>query len=357
MRIIRQLLLSGLLLVLLSACNAGYYLQAVRGHLEIMQKRQPIDDLLKRKDLSQSRYSELTRIIEIRDFASQQLSLPENKSYLSFVELGRPYPVWNVVATPEFSLKPRKWCFPVAGCVSYRGYFTEQDANQFAEELQLKGFDTLVSGVPAYSTLSWFADPALSSFSHWPATDIARLIFHELAHQELYLAGDSDFSEAFATSVELAGTELWLHRTGNETERINFTRQLEREEQFLAWADQLHHQLEELYASPLAAPQMRLKKQSLIASANRDYLNLKESWGGFAGYDHWLTYLNNARLASLQTYRRLLPAFKQLLANSHDDFGEFYLACKALAKLSPADRAERFSELESKMTVTAGTRQ
>ena len=99
--------------------------------------------------------------------------------------------MWNVFATPELSLTPRQWCFPIAGCVNYRGYFHEAEARGEAARLKAAGDDVYVGGVPAYSTLGWFDDPVLSSFVRWPETEVARLIFHELAHQVLYVKDDT----------------------------------------------------------------------------------------------------------------------------------------------------------------------
>ncbi|MCF6178842.1 MAG: aminopeptidase [Geopsychrobacter sp.] len=339
------LTLAGFMLLLSACTDGGYYLQAARGQYEILKKRQPIVDLLQDKTLDKKRQTELTRILQIRDFASAQLGLPDNASYRSFVELDRPYPLWNLVAAPTLSLQPKIWCFPIAGCVSYRGYFSEKGAQSLAQKLQTQGYDTLVTGVPAYSTLSWFDDPVLSSFSHWPAPSVARLIIHELAHQQLYLSGDSAFNEAFATSVEIAGTKNWLNQYGSEQERQQFTTQLKRESTFVDWTNRLHQQLTNLYASSVSTQQKLLQKAAIFKSARDQYLQLKQHWGGYKGYDKWVKTLNNARLVSLQTYRRLLPSFNQLLAINNNDFPQYYLACKRLAEQSATERQQSMAAL------------
>ena len=329
-------------MLLLGACSdGGYYLQAVKGQYDILKDRQPITELLASNKLSRQQQLELSRILEIRNFATDQLALPENGSYRSYVSLGKPYPLWNVVAAPELSLTPKTWCFPIAGCVSYRGYFSKSDAAEFAKNLQRDSYDTLVTGVPAYSTLSWFDDPVLSSFSGWPAPSVARLIFHELAHQQLYLSGDSAFNEAFATSVELAGSKRWLAAHGSVEEIELFRRQLEREATFIGWTNSLHQQLAEVYASSLDATTKRQRKKELLTEARHSYQEIKDSWGGYSGYDKWVADLNNARLVSLQTYHRLLPAFESLLAEKNYDFKAFYEACKNLAE-QPAEQRQRF---------------
>lgn len=332
--------------LLLGACtDGGYYLQAIKGQISLLAAREPITKLLKDETLSAKSREQFQQILALRDFASMELSLPQNDSYRSFVQLNRPYPLWNLVATPEFSLKAKNWCFPIAGCVSYRGYFAKQDALDQAAKLQQQHYDTLVAGVPAYSTLTWFDDPVLSSFSHWPTLDIARLIFHELAHQQLYLPGDSDFSEAFATSVALAGTRRWLDSHGTSQQREQFERRQKRQTEFIAWAKQLHQQLKTLYTSDLPVAQMRTAKVAQIRGAKTRYAELKKSWGGYSGYDGWLTNLNNARLASLQTYQRLLPAFAALLEQS-GDFPGFYAASREISRLEPAQRKKRLAALQ-----------
>lgn len=350
-----RLYLAGFSLLLLSACSdGGYYLQAARGQYDILKKSQPIDKMLETGTLPQQQQLELARILQIRNFASEHLGLPDNGSYRSYVELDRPYPVWNLVAAPEFSLTAKTWCFPIAGCISYRGYFSEADATQLANKFRLDGYDTLVAGVPAYSTLSWFDDPVLSSFSSWPTPSVARLIFHELAHQELYLAGDSDFSEAFATSVELAGIDRWLTANGSTEERNLFQRQLQRETAFIAWANNLHKQLAQLYATSIPDPEKRQRKAEIITIARNSYQELKTTWGGYKGYDKWVKTLNNARLVSLQTYRRLLPAFNELLVKHNNDLEEFYKACRELSELPHEQRSQRLIELLTTPNLATG---
>ena len=351
-----RILLSGFLILVLCSCtDGGYYLQAAKGQYNILKNRQPIEKLLVSGKLDEQQQLELSRILKMRNFASEQLALPDNGSYRSFVALESSYPLWNVVAAPELSLEPKTWCFPIAGCVSYRGYFSESEATEFALALQKSNFDTLVTGVPAYSTLSWFDDPVLSSFSSWPASSVARLIFHELAHQQLYLPGDSAFSEAFATSVELAGSKLWLTTYGTEQETELFHRKLKREETFIDWTNSLHHQLAEIYAGPSSINEKRRLKSELFDEAQRSYLSLKEAWGGYSGYDHWVETINNARLVSLRTYRKLLPAFDALLAEHNYDFTAFYSACKDLAAQPTELRQQLLAKLKKNQQLAAQT--
>ncbi len=262
--------------------------------------------------------------------------------------------VWNVVAAPEFSLEPEQWCFPVAGCVSYRGYFSRDGAEGFADGLRAKGMDVHVYGVAAYSTLNWFDDPVLNTFCHRPEPHLAGLIFHELAHQKLYVANDSSFNEAFAKTVELEGVHRWLRQRGNLEQEKEYFEDFAREEEFVALVLKTREQLSELYASPLDALRKRQEKQRVFNELRAEYRRLKASWGGYAGYDRWFDAdLNNARLASISTYRTLVPAFRELLARNGGDLGRFYAEAEKIGKLPFGQRARATAELLEFKSVPA----
>jgi predicted aminopeptidase len=340
------LLLFGALCLLAACGNVGYYAQCVGGHLSLMAKRQPINRVLAASDTSPELRNHLERVLAIRDFASSELLLPDNGSYRSYADLGRPYAVWNVVATPEFSLTPQQWCFPVAGCVSYRGYFSQKDAERFAEKLRGEGGDVYSYGVIAYSTLNWFDDPVLNTFSRRPEANLAGLIFHELAHQQLYVRGDSSFNEAFAKTVELEGVERWLRLNGNEEAQRLYSEAYRREEELVHLLRQVRDRLIALYASPLDRKAMQSGKERLYAELREEYGQLKESWGGFAGYDSWFKGdLNNARLVSVGTYRDLVPVFRFLLRQEGGDMAAFYRRAAAIGHLAPVQRTALLGKL------------
>ncbi len=335
----KRLLLGVLsVLVLLSAvggCSTiGYYYQAARGHLTIVHAARPVDAWLADPKTPDPLRTRLEAARDIRDFAVRDLGLPDNGSYRGYAELGRPYAVWNVVAAAEFSTRPREWCFPVAGCVTYKGWYDERDAERLAEELRADGFDTLVHGVPAYSTLGWFDDPLLSSFLRYPRAEVARLVFHELAHQVAYAPGDSAFNEAFATAVELEGVRRWLARVGTPSEQAEFDAMTRRKRDFVALVQRTRARLDALYASPLPPDEMRLRKAEAFQAMRGDYAALKASWDGFAGYDRWFAQaLGNAHLASIGTYEDALPALDALLDRVGRDLPKFYAEAKRLTKL------------------------
>jgi predicted aminopeptidase len=350
-------LVVGLLLAgaLIACSDLDYYLHTAGGHLQVMAERKPIPDLLTDQATPADLRKKLKEIAWIRHFASDRLNLPDNGSYQSYVELDRPYVLWNVVATPEFSLDALEWCFPFAGCVQYRGYFNLEKAGQFAAALQDEGYDTIVSGVPAYSTLSWFDDPALSTFSNWPTTSIARLLFHELAHQKLYVQDDSAFNESFATAVELAGVELWLERFGSEKDKMEHKRQLKREDQFVKLIAGTRDKLSTLYSGTLSVAEKREAKSEVFAELRRSYDRVKMSWDGYSGYDRWFRELNNAKFASLNTYHRWVPAFKRVMAQENNSFTAFFSRCQQIAQLPQARRSELLERLghEQKNEVSA----
>lgn len=336
--------ISSLLLVtvlLASGCsNFEYYSQAVGGHLDIMNRREPVAEIL--ADPASS--PELRRRLEdsqlMRDFASTELALPRNDSYRSYVDLNRPYVVWNVFATPELSLTPEEWCFLIIGCVSYRGYFAEADAHTMAEQLAAEGLDVYVGGATAYSTLGWFDDPLTTPMLNRGDMGLAGLMFHELAHQQLYVKGDSAFNEAFASTVEEMGMRRWLEATGPENLPL-YERRLAIKKGFLALVARTRDALGELYSGSLTDETKRIRKMEIVAGMRADYAGLKASWDGYSGYDRWFSgEINNAKLAAVAIYRELVPEFMRWFAACDGDFARFYSAMAIIAELELDRRQE-----------------
>jgi predicted aminopeptidase len=328
--------------------TVSYYTQAVSGHLEIMARARPVSDVLAREDLTEGLRERLRTALQIRDFASQVLGLPDNGSYRRYADLGRPYALWNVVAAPEFSLAPERSCFPVAGCVAYRGFYEEAQARRYAQSLREAGDEVFVYGVPAYSTLGWFNDPLLNTFIAYPGAELAGLVFHELAHQLIYVSGDSAFNESFAVSVETVGVERWLASRPDPRETEAHARARARRADFDALVRRYQQRLGALYASGIAPGPMRRQKAEAFAQLRDDYAQLRSAWGGWPGYDFWFSAdLNNAHLASLATYNRWVPAFEHLLDRAGGDLTLFYSSVRALAALDPAEREARLSALAS----------
>jgi len=347
MKRMRQLLLFAALAPLLGGCaTLGYYSQAVLGHLDLLRRATPIDEELRSDALPAALKAKLRTVLRIREFASRELALPDNGSYKRYADLGRRYALWNVFAAPEFSIVPVSSCFPVAGCVSYRGYFGEADADAAGAVLRERGNDVYIGGVPAYSTLGWFDDPVLSTFIHYPEAELARLLFHELAHQQLYVKNDTLFNESFATAVEQAGVERWLARAGNEGGRAAYTRLRQIRREFVALLIKYRAMLEQYYRQDLPPEQKRLGKAQRFAEMEDEYRQLKISWGGFAGYDRWFAGKpNNATLASVALYTELVPAFSALLEREGGDLPRFYAAVKELARLPKDERNARLRSL------------
>jgi predicted aminopeptidase len=324
-------LLTGALCGLLGGC---YLMQAANGQYRLLHARVPIDTLLADPGTPPELRARLTEVHAARTFASHELALPDNDSYRSYADIGRPFVVWNVVAAPEFSLQPKRWCFPVAGCVAYRGYFHEQRARDLALELEARGFDVVVEGVPAYSTLGKFADPVISSMLRYDDDELAATIFHELAHQLIYVRNDSEFNEAFATTVEEVGLTRWLERQG-EAQRIGrFHTEQEREAALLALLKAARARLAALYESGAPVAELRERKRQLLAELAADIRALERRQGvHYPVYDEWIAAgLNNAQLAAVATYYDCVPGFKRLLATENDDLARFYAAVRELAK-------------------------
>jgi len=349
MRLTLRTALIGLLLVSTGGC---FYLQAIQGHMDLMSERQPIDRVLADPDTPPQVADKLRLVLAAREFAVTDLQLPDNDSYRSYVQLDRPYVVWNVFAAPEFSVEPRHWCFPVAGCVVYRGYFHEEAARRYAAGLDRDGWDVFVGGATAYSTLGRFDDPVLSTMLRRDDTGLVAIIFHELAHQKLYVKDDSGFNEAFASAVEQIGVKRWLDARGTPAALAEYELGKQRQAAFDLLLNQTRQDLAEVYARGGSDEEMRAEKTGAFEALRHRYAVLRESWHGYSGYDAWFDGdLNNARLVPVSTYSRLVPAFMELYRRAAQQMAGFYDLCERLARLPAGERAV---QVETLLAVAAG---
>ena len=332
--------------IALAGCDTvGYYAQAIGGQAELWRLARPLEQVIVDPQSSQTLKQRLQLAARIRAFASRELGLPDNGSYRTYADLKRRYVVWNVFAAPELSVQPKQWCFPIAGCVAYKGYFNKTRAEGLAAELARAKLDVFVSGVPAYSLLGYLDDPLLNTFIHYPAAELARLIFHELAHQVAYARGDTEFNESFAVAVAREGVRRWLLEHGSPDELQAFEQRQQRRSVFYATAEKYRRKLEGIYASAASAESKRAAKADVFSAMAREYAELKRSWGGFNGYDRWLgEHANNATLASIAVYTQQVPAFLGLLAKLGGDLPRFYMRVKQLADLPKDERSARLAE-------------
>jgi predicted aminopeptidase len=327
-----------------SGCSdLGYYRQSVGGHLDLMSRAKPVDDWLAQGDTPPTLKQRLVLSKQMRDFSVQVLKLPDNPSYRAYADLQRAAAVWNVVAAPPLSLNLKTWCYPVTGCVGYRGYFDRAEADAFAATLRAEGNDVSVYGVPAYSTLGWSnwigGDPLLNTFVNGSEGELARLIFHELAHQQLYVADDTLFNESFATAVERIGTRLWLEQNGSDAVRAQYRQSLQRRQDFRELTRRYREQLEGLYASDRSDDAKRAAKTQLLAQLRADHALMKQQrWGGFSGYDPWFANVNNASLGVLAAYTELAGDFERLFVQQGSDFERFYARVAEIGALPKPQR-------------------
>ncbi len=317
-----------------------YYTQAVTGHLGILLNTRSIDQVLDDPATPAETRARLELARDIREYATRTLKLPENRSYRIYADLGRPAALWNVFAAPELSLELKTWCYPVAGCLGYRGYFNRKRADAYAAALKAQGYETFVGPVGAYSTVGWFNDPLLNTVIKRSDPELAAVIFHELAHQRLFLPGDTAFSESFATAVEIEGVRRWLSDRGKPDEFAGYMEKLRRREQFMELVLRYRKRLETLYASAESDNAKRAEKARVFGKLRSDYAALKASWGGYSGFDMWLVdgELNNARMGAVGVYHQYVPAFQALLAKLNGDFEAFYREMERIAKLSVNER-------------------
>lgn len=336
-----------ILSMILTGCETvSYYYQAIEGQISILNQRQDIADVLADPQTSAETRAKLELVLEIRKYAAEQLRLPVNDSYSQYVDVEREYVVWNVFAAPAFSVSPKTWCYPIAGCVAYKGFFAEADAQAHAAKLATEGFDVYVGGVAAYSTLGWFEDPILNTFLYRSDAGLVGLLIHELAHQQLYVQNDSAFNESFASTVEILGLEQWLIENDRPEQIALMATHRQRREEFVEVVLKHREKLAAMYAMDLAPTEKTQRKMRLKQELLDNYQQLKNSWGGYSGYDRWFEGpLNNAQLSTVATYNHWVNSFKALFAQSNKDWPTFYQRSQELAKQEPSLREESLEKL------------
>jgi predicted aminopeptidase len=320
---------------LIAGCESlAYYRQAIGGHLNLMAAARPIDAWLADPATPPELRKRLETAVRIREFASRELRLPSNASYGSYADIGRPYVVWNVFAAGELSVAPKQECFPFTGCVGYRGFYSEHDARRHAAKLRAQGYDVHVGGVPAYSTLGWFDDPLVSTFIQYPDTQLARLVFHELAHQVAYARDDTTFNESFAVAVEEEGVRRWLQAEGRTADLESFRASQARKRQFAARVQQTRERLAVIYAAGSS-------REAMLEQKRAEFDRLRADYGAIVPAEP-----SNAFLVSIALYTELVPAFERLLAES-GSLEKFYERVRKLAASGPSSRDPLFTTAAS----------
>ncbi len=330
-----------LIVFLLSGCaSINYYSQSVQGQFEVLQKRQAINDVIKNKNISNSLRSKLNTVLLLRNFSIQQLGLPKNNSYLSYTDLERDYVIWNIFATEEFSLEPVVWCYLIVGCLSYRGYFSQANARQQAKKLKDQGYDIYLGGVSAYSTLGWFDDPVLNTMLRWSDIRLATVMFHELAHQQLYIKNDTEFNEAYADAVAYIGVTKWLAQDPDKNLLKEYKQSQYQEKEFIDLIMRYKSILSDIYQSAENEATARKRKKESLQQMTNEYLQISQTWKN-KPYKKWFsTEINNAKLAAIVTYRRYFPAFIEIYEKLEKDLPRFYSFSKSLSDCNSMKRKE-----------------
>jgi len=369
-RIQKALIILGFFFIVLglSGCETlRFYKQAIKGQYQLMANKQPIDQLLTNPKTEPRLKKQLQLLQELRAYADKELKLPVDDHYRKYVDVHRPYIVWNVEAAPEFSMEPKSWWYPLVGRLEYRGYFSESDAQHYAATLRKKGYDVYIGGASAYSTLGWFKDPVLNTFIFDPEPDLAETIFHELGHQRVFARGDTDFNEAFATTVGQEGAKRWLRAKGDTNAVEQYEAELRRNSDFVHLIMDARQELETLYGDEkteagkikgskkpreLSPEQLRQKKDAVFEQLRNCYAKRKVEWGGDTEYDDWFSrQLNNAKLNSVAAYYDLVPGFVQLLKLNGDNLEKFYNAAEALSMRPKKERQQWLRTLGSRDTI------
>lgn len=335
----RHLISIPLLLLLCGCADFGYYWHSTRGHLAVMEQRVYIEDLLEDPQTTAELRERLLLVKDIRRFSVERLALPENASYLRYVELDRPYLIQNLFAAPEFSTRLHRWCYPVIGCASYRGYFDEERLTAYVEELEASGLEIYIGKVPAYSTLGWFDDPVLSSFINWPDYRLAGLLFHELTHQQIYIDDDTTFNESLASAVQMVGTELWLQYRGQQDELESLSRWFRYRAEVIELIESTRARLNKIYETDNSDADKRQAKAEEFAQARAAHRVIASKHGVTGGFSGWFAgELNNAKVGSVAAYNAQMPAFINMLRAHELDFAAFYKYVEAVAALEKPAR-------------------
>ena len=344
--------LSAFTLCALSGCaDTGYLLQAIQGHLHVLRAAKPVEQWLSDERTPATLRERLQLAQRMRSFAVSDLGLPDNASYHRYADLHRNAVVWNVVAAPAYSLTLKTWCFPITGCVGYKGYFDEAQAQSESLRLQSQGLEVSVYAVPAYSTLGWMnwagGDPLLNTFIRYPEGELARMIFHELAHQLLYVRDDTVFNESFATAVERLGAQRWLAAQASIEAQQEYAELDARRQQFRALTRAARQELDRMYSQPENRNNLPTRKARALQDFREHYAQLRASWGGYAGYDAWVAKANNASFGAIAAYYELVPSFEALFQAQGQDWPRFYDAVRALARLPKQERTQTLEQLTS----------
>lgn len=345
-----------ILLSTLTGCStAGYYWQAASGHIGVLRRQVPIENVIASPETSPALREKLIQVQELRQFAQKTLHLPAGNHYTRYADLQRRFVVWNVHAAPEFSMEAHTWWYPLIGRLKYRGYFNENEAKELGAAMAADGMDVYVAGVEAYSTLGLLRDPVLSTFVHHNASDLAEILFHELAHQKVFISGDTDFNEAFAVAVAQEGTRRWLQSKGGMEVLGEYERDLQRESQFHDMIRKACNELESLYSTHGSdtPEQKRALKNSILEELRAAHQRLKTEWGGTSPFDPWFAKpINNARLNTVATYYDLVPGFLGLLKAEGNNLDRFFAMVQAMGKLPPKERRKTLYALASSNSMT-----
>lgn len=337
--------------VLPGCANFQYYIDAMGGHSDLLERREPIDDVLAQTNLDPNIHKKLSNLKQARRFASEVLHLPDNGSYTEYSDLERDHVVWNVVAAPVLSTKPKEWCFLFVGCLTYRGYFDKEKAQQHAAELQQQGYETYIGGVSAYSTLGWFDDPILNTMLSEKEFERVGVLFHELAHQLVYRKNNTEFNESFATYVEEEGVRRWFKSQNREEMLNDFYIFKEHEDQFYRLLLQTKNELEIIYTTHLTDAEKLAKKQQAFKDLKQRYKEIRKTWGDYSLYDKWMEQdLTNAHFVLVQTYNGLVPVFAKMLEKYKGDLAAFYEEVERIGHLSDDDFEKEIQKYQIMLT-------
>jgi len=337
-------------LILLANTGCGtiaYYSQAIKGQCQMLCCHQSVRKIAKDNTKPAKLRKQMQLVLNLREYAHSKLGMNPGENYLRFKRLNRKFALWVVYAAPEFDTRLKSWWYPVAGRFTSRGWFSEKAARRYAESLAAQGLDVHVGGAPAYSTLGWFDDPVLDTFINYSESDLAELIFHELAHGRFFLAGDATFNESFATATARAAVFKWLKDNRDTDAHDRYRAECLRHDTFIKLVLETRQKLDAIYISGVSEEMMRTQKVITIENLRNQIDRLHDEDPEYSRLARWAKRpLNNANLAAIAVYNQNVSAFSRMHERNDRDFRQYFEAVESLAKIPKTERELILKELE-----------
>jgi predicted aminopeptidase len=299
--------------------DVRYLAHAGAEETRILMHREPISHLANDSTTPPALRAQASMVLQVRAFADS-IGLAANETFTTYSDVGRDTLLLVLTASPRNCICPVTWKYPVAGRVPYKGFFDFEQAHRAAGDYILRGYDVNLRPSAAFSTLGWFNDPLLSTALTTDSVELATMVFHEIAHNTLWVKGATDFNESFAQWVGYNAAALFFFRHGDSTQGYRARARWQDEQTLGDYYQLLLHRLDSLYALHLPDASND-SGRAVIARWSHDTLV-----NGFGPLLHTYTVshtiekpINNAALIGVRLYRTNLGLFDELQRRNGDD--------------------------------------